>query len=278
MKIKKILLGLVICTLIVPVALGLAACGGKKDSTVSITFGTIWQNGFENTRTTELEFLFQDPKRPGMGIAAERMLEILTIDNFTITGAKKGAMVTTKLVNYHDGENWFENYPMPTVSVAISNIAVPHGGNVTVTISSPAGYNITPATQSIAIHNPNFDISPETVDYTGEPFLGIWDTYVSMGTVWAESYEFRPDGTGTVIGDADVFIGDGIEYIYTFEFIYRVYEINEYDNIPIKLFIFEETYISEVDMTLAPRTVNGIFVDDYDRLAGIGSSNATKRP
>jgi len=94
-------------------------------STSSVTWTELSADGKSyETETTELTLVF------------DKAITGLTAGNITVTGATKGALTGS-------GTTW---------KLAISNITVANGANVTVALSNPTGFNITPASKTVTVY------------------------------------------------------------------------------------------------------------------------------
>jgi hypothetical protein len=120
-KMKRSTIGLFI------VMMGLVMLGCKNpetDTPIAVTFSSLTADGTSGSvTTTTLTLVFDhDPTT-------------LAVGNITVTGATKGALSGTGT----------------TRTLAISVITVANGANVTVALTSPTGYLITPAIRAVAI-------------------------------------------------------------------------------------------------------------------------------
>lgn len=92
----------------------------------NVTWTSATADGESETATSTLVNLVFDKAITG-----------LTVDNFTITGATKG-----ELTDNNDG-----NY-----TLGISDITVDNGSNITISITNPPSYNITPSSMEVVVY------------------------------------------------------------------------------------------------------------------------------
>jgi uncharacterized delta-60 repeat protein/uncharacterized repeat protein (TIGR02543 family) len=108
----------------------------------------------------------------------------LTADNITVTGATKGALSVSGA----------------TRTLAISNITVANGKEVTVTITSPTGYSITEPTKKAVVYK-----ASGTVKYDGNGATG--------GSVPEDGTEYAEGATVTVLGNTGALVKTGFTFI-----------------------------------------------------------------
>jgi len=99
--------------------------GGSGTSPVAVSWSGLSANGTANTVTTTALTLTFD-KNPAA----------LAIGNITVTGATKGTLTGSGT----------------TRTLGISGITAAQGGNVTVVLTNPAGYTITPSSKTVPIN------------------------------------------------------------------------------------------------------------------------------
>ena len=120
----------------------------------------------------------------------------LSIDNITVTGATKGTLTGTGT----------------TRTLTISNVTAANAQNVTVSISSPSGYSISPSSKNAAIvnsfaftagtparYNTALTVSAGAFDNTA-----TYTWYCSSDTVWDGSDAQLTTGTSYTPGDNDI--------------------------------------------------------------------------
>ena len=98
----------------------------------------------------------------------------LTADHVDVTGATKGALTGSGT----------------TRTLAISNILVVNGGNITVALTDPDGIAISPSSRDVAVFNPATPAPFLTLDYTFldcTPVGGTVDITVTSNTTWSVS-------------------------------------------------------------------------------------------
>lgn len=152
--------------------------GTHFSKTADVTWSGLSANGGANTiDTTALTLTFNvNPST-------------LTADNITVTGATKGDLTGT-------GYNR---------TLAISNITAAQGQDVTVEITTPDGYNITPVTQTVAVNRGA--ASPQALPVPSIPQV-TWQQDNSFTVSWSpvtnsSGYKIRiyKDGASTPIAD-----------------------------------------------------------------------------
>jgi|GEM_PF-5622414 len=136
---KKIAKFVLITVLALAFTLSLTACNnddGNKGS-VAVSWTEISPNGTANvTTTTEITLTFdKDPAS-------------LTADNITVTSATLTALTGTGL----------------TRTLTISAITVNEGQEITVAISNPDGFTITPSSRTVAVHREGAEVPAITGD------------------------------------------------------------------------------------------------------------------
>lgn len=119
---KKILALCTAVSLMMTFMITLVACG-KKD--VDVSFTGISANGTSGTVTTD-----------EITLTFDKDVTNLAASNITVTGATKGALAGTGT----------------TRTLAISDITVENGENITVAVSNPSGFKITPASKTVAVY------------------------------------------------------------------------------------------------------------------------------
>jgi hypothetical protein len=136
----------------------------------TVTLKNLTANGAANiTDTTQLTLTFSaDPTT-------------LKVGNITVTGATKGALTGTGTIR----------------TLAISNITVGEGQNVTVAIANPAGFSITPTSKTVAIHK-------------AQPIPDPSITGVSINGASKTQHYFKADGSSKTLNLSVSVIGTAI--------------------------------------------------------------------
>jgi len=144
-----------IIALVALIGFSVVGCGGEDDPNnnnnnnnngggdVAVAWTGLTANGTANTTdTTSLTLTFD---RDPVGLA---------IDNVTVTGATKGTLSASGA----------------TRTLTISNITIAQGANVTVGLTNPSGYAITPTSRTAAI-NKGISVTSITINKTGILFF-----------------------------------------------------------------------------------------------------------
>ena len=162
---KKILTFAIAFALVLTCGITLAACGKKNTDPVAVAWTAISANGTANVTTTTAITLTFD-KNP----------TALAASNITVTGATKGALTGTGT----------------TRTLAISAITVAEGATITVAISNPSGFTISPSSKTVVIHKQAATpADPETLVAPTASKIGNelhWTRITTLGA--AEDYEF----------------------------------------------------------------------------------------
>jgi len=131
---------------------------------ISVSWTGLTANGKANSATTTALTLTFDKNPVG-----------LATDNITVTGATKGNL---------SGNG-------TTRTLTISNITVAQGGNVTVTLTSPTGYAMTPRFRTVAINKAGGGGTVTAVSAGDVHIVAIQGD----GTLWAWGQDYLGDGT-----------------------------------------------------------------------------------
>ena len=152
---------------------------------ISVGFSGVTPTATSTFSTTELQLTF------------DRVPEALSISDISVTGATKGVISGTGT----------------TRTLTISGITVENGGDITVTISNPTGYNISPSSKTAqvvhlpvftsgtpATYNTALNVSAGTaLDATAE-----YKWYRSSDTVWDAGDTSLATGAGYTPVEADI--------------------------------------------------------------------------
>jgi len=150
---------------------------------VAVSWTGLTANGEANSITTwELTLTFDsDPTT-------------LAIGDITVTGATKGTLSGSGT----------------TRTLAISNVTVAEGRNVTVKISNPAGYTITPSSKSVAIHKGGGSggpVGPPAMPSGIFTVTGIPSQYNGMYAIFEEVGASSSSGDGEPVESDHVGLG-----------------------------------------------------------------------
>lgn len=203
----------------------LVACAGGSSKGVAVAWNTLTADGVSGAATTTKLTLIFD-KDPATLAAA----------NITVTGATKGLLTGTGT----------------TRMLAISAISIDNGENLTVTISNPSGYKITPSSKTVAVNirdsagsSPDKAIAMET----GKQYKVDDFTYFKFVAAEKGIYSFTSfDITGII---------DPLGYLYDAEMTeiahdddgngYRNFEIKQLLEADVCVFLFASIFNYDFD-------------------------------
>jgi len=184
-----------IIALVAIIGFSMAACGddddppsgGDDDNPTAVSWTGFSANGSANVTTTELTLTFNEDFS-------------LNIDNVTVTGATKGTL---------------SGYGT-TRTLTISNITVAKGENVTVTLTNPTGYTITPSSKTIAINKGWTAVADSTFGNSSIYTIAYGNgKFFAWGSVFTGKMATSSDGvTWTAVTDSNYSLGGSAVIAY----------------------------------------------------------------